>query len=78
MVILTTLRAEGGFTRDEIVKSYGARWGIETIFRELKSFAGLEPLHAKSALGVEHRGRRRFDLDDHRIAVGGHGAERSS
>lgn len=53
MVILTTLRAEDGFTRDEIVKIYGARWGIETIFRELKSFAGLDPLHAKSALGVE-------------------------
>jgi len=53
MVILTTLSEADGFTRDEIVKIYTARWGIETAFRELKSFAGLEPLHTKTALGVE-------------------------
>jgi transposase len=53
MVILTTLSEADGFTRDEIVKIYGARWGIETAFREMKSFAGLEPLHTKTALGVE-------------------------
>lgn len=53
MVILTTLKESDGFTRDEIVKIYSARWGIETAFRELKSYAGLEPLHAKTAVGLE-------------------------
>jgi IS4 transposase len=33
--ILTTLKLEDGFSRDEIIKIYGARWGIETMFKEL-------------------------------------------
>jgi hypothetical protein len=28
MLILTTLKEEDGFTRDEIIRIYGARWGI--------------------------------------------------
>jgi len=53
MVILTTLKAEDGFPREEIVKIYGARWGIETLFRELKSFMGVEPFHSHLVDGCE-------------------------
>lgn len=53
MLILTTLKVEDGFTRDEIIKIYGARWGIETMFNELKSFMGLEPMHSENTEGCE-------------------------
>lgn len=53
MVLLTTLREEDGFTRSELIKLYGARWGVETAFRELKSFMSTEPFHSKSVEGIE-------------------------
>lgn len=53
MVILTTLREEDGFTRDELIKVYAARWGVETLIREIKSFIKLEPMHTKTTLGIE-------------------------
>lgn len=45
MVVLTTLRDEDGFDRKEILSIYQARWGIESLFRELKSFFNIEPFH---------------------------------
>jgi hypothetical protein len=53
MVILTTLAEEDGFTRQEIVKLYAARWGIESLFKELKSFMSIEPMHTKRVAGCE-------------------------
>jgi hypothetical protein len=53
MVILTTLKVEDGFSREEIIKIYGARWGIETMFKELKSFMGIEPMHSENTQGCE-------------------------
>ena len=53
MLILTTLKEEDGFTRDEIIRIYGARWGIETLFKELKSFMGIEPMHSENTASCE-------------------------
>lgn len=53
MVILTTLTEQDGFTRDDIVKIYAARWGIESLFKELKSFMGIEPFHSTRVDGCE-------------------------
>jgi hypothetical protein len=53
MVILTTLTAESGFSRQELIKLYGARWGIESLFGELKSFMNIEPFHTEFVAGVE-------------------------
>jgi hypothetical protein len=53
MVILTTLREEDGFSRNELLKIYGARWGIESLFGELKSFMNVEPFHTEFVCGVE-------------------------
>ena len=53
MVILTTLKEEDGFSRGDIIKIYGARWGIETLFKELKSFMYVEPFHSKRVDGCE-------------------------
>ena len=53
MVLLTTLDEGDGFTREELVKLYASRWGVETAFRELKTFMATEPFHSKTALGIE-------------------------
>jgi len=53
MVILTTLREEDGFSRSELIKIYGARWGIESLFGELQSFMSVEPFHTEFVSGVE-------------------------
>jgi len=53
MVILTTLTEEDGFTRKEIVDIYAARWGIESLFKELKSFMAVEPFHSTTVHGCE-------------------------
>lgn len=53
MVILTTLTEQDGFSRDDIVKLYCARWGIESLFKELKSFMGVEPFHSTRVDGCE-------------------------
>jgi hypothetical protein len=48
MVILSTLKEVDGFTDKEIIKIYGARWGIESLFRELKAFMEVERMHTKT------------------------------
>jgi hypothetical protein len=53
MVILTTLKEADGFARSDILKIYGARWGIESLFGELKSFMQVEPFHSKLVAGCE-------------------------
>ncbi len=53
MLILTTLTQEDGFSRQEIIKLYGARWGIESLYKELKSFMSIEPMHSKRVAGCE-------------------------
>jgi len=53
MVILTNLKDTDGFTREELVKVYGSRWGVETAFRELKTFMSTEPFHSKFINGIE-------------------------
>ncbi len=53
MVILTTLREEDGFSRTELIKIYSARWGIESLFGEMKSFMNVEPFHTEFVSGVE-------------------------
>ena len=53
MVIVTTLTEADGFTHQELIKIYGARWGIETLFRELKSFMNIEPFHSDFVSGCE-------------------------
>ena len=53
MVILTTLTTKNGFNRDAIIKLYAARWGIETVFREMKCEFEIERFHARSVAGIE-------------------------
>lgn len=53
MVIITTLTEADGFTRQELIKIYGARWGIESLFGELKSFMNVEPFHSEFVSGCE-------------------------
>lgn len=53
MVIITTLTEAEGFTRQELIKIYGARWGIESLFGELKSFMNVEPFHSEFVSGCE-------------------------
>lgn len=53
MVILTTLTEEDGFSRQEVIDIYAARWGIESLFRELKVFMGVEPFHSTTVSGCE-------------------------
>ena len=53
MVILTTLTEEDGFSRKEIIAIFAARWGIESLFAELKSFMNVEPFHSDLVSGCE-------------------------
>jgi hypothetical protein len=53
MVIMTNLMPEDGFTDDDIIQIYGKRWGIETIFREIKVNFFIERFHARNVLGIE-------------------------
>jgi hypothetical protein len=50
-VVFTTLPATE-FDRDAIIKLYAARWGVETIFREMKCEFDAERFHAHSANGI--------------------------
>ena len=50
-VIFTTLPSSE-FDRDAIVELYAARWGIETIFREMKCEFNAERFHAHSVNGI--------------------------
>ena len=53
MVILTTLTTDQGFDRESIIALYAARWGVETIFREMKCEFDIERFHARSVAGIE-------------------------
>jgi len=53
MVILTTLMPDDGFDRDAIITLYTARWGIESIFREVKCEFDIERFHARSVNGIQ-------------------------
>jgi hypothetical protein len=52
MVVMTTL-VEEDLTIDDVLDLYGKRWGIETLYRELKSLANCEGWHAKTAKGIQ-------------------------
>lgn len=53
MVLLTSLEEVDGFDRPALLKMYQARWGVETLFRELKSFLDVEPFHGKTVQSCE-------------------------
>lgn len=53
MVVLTTLLDETAFPRDEILRIYTARWGVETLLRELKVDLDVEDFHSRSRTGLE-------------------------
>lgn len=53
MVLLTSLEATDGFDRAALLKIYQARWGVETLFRELKSFLDVEPFHGTTVQACE-------------------------
>jgi hypothetical protein len=53
MVILTTLKEEAGFDRESIIKLYEARWGVESLFREVKCEFDVERFHAKTVAGIQ-------------------------
>lgn len=53
MVVLTTLMPEDGFTAEQIVQLYHARWGVETLLREIKVGFSVERFHARSLVGIE-------------------------
>jgi hypothetical protein len=53
MVLLASLEEDDGFDRPMLLKMYQARWGIETLFRELKRFLDVEPFHDKTVQSCE-------------------------
>jgi Transposase DDE domain len=53
MVILTTLLPKHGFEANDIIDLYGKRWGIETLFREMKEAFAIERFHARSTEGIQ-------------------------
>jgi hypothetical protein len=53
MVIMTTLLPRDGFEHADIVELYSQRWGIETLFREMKDAFEIERFHAQSLKGIE-------------------------
>jgi hypothetical protein len=53
MVILTTLLPKHGFEAKDIIELYGKRWGIETLFREMKEAFGIERFHARTTDGIQ-------------------------
>ena len=53
MVVLTTLFPKDGFESKDILAIYQARWGVETLFREMKVELDIERFHSESILGIE-------------------------
>lgn len=53
MVILTTLLPRDGFERADIIDLYRQRWGIETLFREMKCAFTIERFHARTMIGIQ-------------------------
>jgi hypothetical protein len=52
-VIMTTLLPCHGFEARDIFDLYGRRWGVESLFREMKESFGIERFHARSTAGIE-------------------------
>jgi hypothetical protein len=53
MVIITTLLPRDGFEKKDIIDIYRQRWGIETLFWEMKCAFSIERFHARSMVGIE-------------------------
>jgi hypothetical protein len=53
MVVMTTLLPRDGFEHADSVELYNQRWGIETLFREMKDAFEIERFHAQSLKGIE-------------------------
>lgn len=53
MVILTTLLPRDGFEAKDIIDLYSRRWGIETLFREMKEAFTIERFRSRSLKGIE-------------------------
>lgn len=53
MVIMTTLTAQDDFDRDALIKLYSARWGIESLFRDMKCEFTIERFHSESVNGMQ-------------------------
>jgi hypothetical protein len=53
MVVLTTLLPKDGFESADILSIYQSRWGVETLFREMKVEFDIEQFHSQSILGIE-------------------------
>lgn len=53
MVILTTLPEEEGFDRKTVIDIYAARWGIESLYGEMKAFMEIENFHSGFVDGCE-------------------------
>lgn len=53
MVIVSTLTKEDGFDGKDLLRLYAARWGIESLFKEMKSFMQTEDFHSKTVHGCE-------------------------
>jgi len=52
MVVMTTM-VEAGLSDDQVLDLYAKRWGIETLYRDLKSLADVEGWHSKTTAGIE-------------------------
>lgn len=48
MVLLTTITNADRLSSDQVVGLYAERWGIETLFRDLKTVFNLEAFHSRS------------------------------
>lgn len=48
MVLLTTVTDPARISADHLVNLYAERWGIETLFRDLKTVFNLEQFHSRS------------------------------
>jgi hypothetical protein len=53
MVVLTTILDAERFPRADILHIYTARWGVETLLRELKAQCEVERFHTRSRTGFE-------------------------
>jgi len=53
LVVLTTVLDQRQFPKDEILRIYTARWGVETLLRELKAQCEVESFHTRSRIGFE-------------------------
>ena len=46
-------KEDDGFDRRAVLKMYPARWGVEALFRELKSLLDVEPPHGHTVTFCE-------------------------